>query len=214
MRTKALVLAAVLAAGSAVTGLAQTVYSINAVGYVNLTIPNGFSMIANPLNTTNNTLGSLFGANVPDFTTIYKWNGVAFQSATFLFGACDQPNFTLAPGEGCFINATAAFTNTFVGEVIQSPDAVTAITNALPAGFSIVSSKVPQEATLSALGLNSAMSDFDTVYRYSNVSGAYTSSTFLFGAWDNDATVAVGEAFWVNASVAKPWTRIFQVNTP
>ena len=47
MRTKTLLLTAALAAAGVVSSMAQ-VYSVNSVGYVNLTLPNGFSMIANP----------------------------------------------------------------------------------------------------------------------------------------------------------------------
>ena len=65
MRTKVLLCAAALAASLA-SSMAQNVYSLNVVGYYNVTIPqNGLYMIANQLNTTNNTLDNVF-ANVAD----------------------------------------------------------------------------------------------------------------------------------------------------
>src|SRR5713226_3736027 len=49
MRTKTLLLTAALSAAGALTSMAQ-VYSVNIVGYINLSIPAGFSMMANQLN--------------------------------------------------------------------------------------------------------------------------------------------------------------------
>src|SRR5690349_6980992 len=66
MRTKALLLTAALAAAGVSTSVAQ-VYSVNAVGYVNVAAPAGYSMISNPLNAVagNNTVAKLFApANV------------------------------------------------------------------------------------------------------------------------------------------------------
>jgi hypothetical protein len=215
MRTKALILAAAIAAGSAITGAAQTVYSINAVGYVNLVMPAGFSMIANPLNTTNNTLEALI-PTPPDFTTIYKWNGTGYDISTYFFGWSD-PALTLNPGEGCFINATAEFTNTFVGEVVQNPPTGGTVTNSLPAGYSIVSSMVPQAGTATELGLTGAMGDFDTVYQYDPAknggAGGYDIYTYFLG-WSDEPSFAVGESFWVNKATAGDWLRDFTVNTP
>src|SRR5205823_7441370 len=59
MRTKALLLAAAFAAAGVATSMAQ-VYSVNAVGYVNVTVDSGFNMVANPLTAADNTVGNLF----------------------------------------------------------------------------------------------------------------------------------------------------------
>ena len=59
MRTKALLLGAAVGAIGLATSMAQ-VYSVNIVGYVNTTIPTGFSIICNPLNATGgNTIGNV-----------------------------------------------------------------------------------------------------------------------------------------------------------
>lgn len=215
MRTKALVLAAALAACSAVTGLAQTVYSINAVGYVNLTIPAGFSMIANPLNTTNNTVETLI-PDPPFNTTVYKWDGTAFQTALYL-GAWLGGNITLNPGEGAWINTPSVFTNTFVGEVVQSPNVTTALSNSIPAGFSIRSSIVPQAGTADELGLTASLAATGqtTVYQWNATSGTYQTSLFFGGGvgWLGAApSFGVGESFWLNSDTQVEWTRIFTVN--
>src|SRR5687767_7867980 len=126
MRTKALLLSAALFAAGLTVSTAQSVYSVNAVGYVNLSLPTGYSMIANPLNTTNNTIGSLL-TDLPNFSNLLKWTGSGFNVATFAFGAWDQPNITLNPGEGAFVNLGSAATLTFVGEVMQG-----SLTNPVP----------------------------------------------------------------------------------
>jgi hypothetical protein len=222
MRTKALVLAAAVVAGSVLTSAAQTVYSINAVGYVNLAIPQGFSMVANPLDTgaaNLNTVSNLF-LNAPGFTSFYKWNGTSFDDVSLLFGNWlgSAPGMTLAPGEGVFINAPGGFTNTFVGEVKVSPNTSTDMTNSFPAGFSIRSSLVPQDGTAGDLGLTTNIPPFSTVYKYDNASGGYKGFSYLFGNWLNDLgtpevpSFKVGESFWINAASAGEWRRVFTVN--
>ena len=199
MRTKALLCCAALAAGIATSAVAQSnVYSLNIVGYVNTPITAGFNLIANPLDNGTNDLNSLFaGAGFGD--TIYLFNNGAFTSSTFL--GTWSPDPTLLPGSGIFYQAGAAFTNTFVGNVMTGN-----LSNPIPAGFSLKASRAPVSDTLDGLGLPGSFGD--TVYAFRN--GAYQSSTYL-GTWSalTPPNVAVGEAFWVQASAAGNWTRSF-----
>jgi hypothetical protein len=202
MRTKTLLLAAVLTAAGAATSLAQ-VYSVNAVGYVNFPAPVGFSLIANPLdNKTGNNLNNLI-TNVPLGTTIYKFDGASGFSSSVFFGTW-VPDVTLVPGEGAFINLDTATTLTFVGEVMQG-----ALTTPVPAGFSIKSSQVPQSVELGTIGFPAGLGD--TVYFFR--AGAYVSSVWFGGPnFGPAATPAVGESFFVNATAAGTWSRTFSVN--
>jgi len=204
MRTKALLLTAAFAAVGVVTSSAQ-VYSVNAVGYVNLQIPKGFSMIANPLKAASNTVGGLLTA-APDVTTIFKFTNGKFSINTKDFGDFATPAETLNPGEGAFISAPAAFTVTFVGEVPQG-----ALTQPVPKGFSIQASQVPQSGQLDTV-LKFPAADGDAVYRFSNSTGKYATSTYDFGAWDVPPVPAVGESFFVNKVAAVDWKRDFSVN--
>src|SRR5436190_4799543 len=63
MRTKTLFLMAAAIAAGLVSSFAQSsnVYSVNVVGYINVTTPPGFSMIDNQLSVSNNTLGDVLG---------------------------------------------------------------------------------------------------------------------------------------------------------
>jgi len=164
-------------------------------------------MIANPLNTTNNTVASLLPAP-PDGTTLFKWTGTAFVSTTFFLGAWSDGTFTLNPGEGGIIQSISPFTNTFVGEVMQGNNV-----NPYPAGFSIRASQVPQSGTLTALGLpGSQLTDGDTVFQFNPVTQAYVINTWFLGAWSPiEPSMAVGEAFWLQTAAAGSWNRTFTV---
>ena len=205
MRTKALILAAAVAAGCAITSNAQTVYSVNAVGYVNLPFKQGFSMISNPLNTTNNTIGSVL-ANAPEGTILYKYTGTGFTiSVMDDLGAWDRPSITLNPGEGAFVYSLNAWTNTFVGEVMQGN-----LTNSLPAGFSIRGSQVPQAGTATSLGL--ALPEGSLVYKLKTTGAGYDIFVVDDLGWAPEPSFEVGQAFWVTVPTATEWKRTFSVN--
>jgi len=215
MRTKALILTALLGVASLTAALAQTaVYSVNAVGYVNVTVPPGFSMIANPLNAATNTVDALFAGvtgGVPSGTTIYKFDPIAgYSGNAYRFGAWSSPNDLLLPGVGVFIlNSTAtAFTVTFVGEVPQGN-----LTNAIPLGFSIRSSIVPQSGLLTT-DLGFPVANNMTIYRYNvpTKAAGYTGYSYRFGAWSEEPVPAVAEGFFVSAPAATSWVRVFNVN--
>jgi hypothetical protein len=215
MRTKTLLLSAAVGAAGLLAANAQ-VYSVNSVGYVNVTVPTGFFMLANPLKANENTLAAVLPV-VPDGTTAFAWNGTGFTSKTYdeLDGAWLPltPVIPLAPGGGVFVRNSSGspFTVTFVGEVMQG-----ALTTPLPAGFSIVSSQVPQQGTLTQLGFPGV--DGATVFRWVNNGqggGAYVSSTYdeLDGAWlPAEISVNPAEAFWVRMPSSSNWTRNFSVN--
>src|SRR3954468_1352288 len=59
MRTKTLLLTAALAAAGAASAMAQNVYSVNAVGYVNKSVVHGYSIVANPFVVANESLDAL-----------------------------------------------------------------------------------------------------------------------------------------------------------
>lgn len=116
---------------------------------------------------------------------------------------------TLGPGEGGFINAPAAFTHTFVGEVATGTSTVT-----VQPQFNIISSALPQSLPL-ASGLGFPIEEGDQVYRYNPTTRLYSGSRFLDGAWEPaEPSPAVGESFWLRSAnaAAKNWTRTFNVS--
>jgi len=210
MRTKTLVLTALLGMAASPLFAQTNVYSVNAVGYVQISFNQGqYKMFCNPLNTTNNTIGSLI-QNAPDFSNLYKWTGTSYQTATYasFLGGWDQPTITLNPGEGAFFNSNGPFTNTFVGEVLQG-----SLSNNVPVGYSIRSSKVPQAGKIGTdLGL-AGLSDFDNVYQWTG-SGyvTYTYASFLGGWNPSEPVLAVGESVFLNTQAGATWNRTFSVN--
>jgi hypothetical protein len=215
MRTKTLLLTAALSAAGIATSMAQAVYSVNAVGYVNTTLVPGFNLISNPLNNTEpngNQVQVLF-ASLPNNSAVYLWTGNGFTIASkdpdFGWDPADVASRTLMPGQGAFVNIPAGAGNqtvTFVGEVPQGT-----LSTPLPVGFSIVSSQVPQEGT--AQELNYVPATGDALY-------FWTGNGYNAIGWDADfgeytsplPTLDVGEAFFVSRATAGSWNRTFSVN--
>jgi hypothetical protein len=211
MRTKALLLAAALtAAGIASIQAQSNVYSINVVGYVNVTVPaNGFGLIANPLNSTNNTIGSVI-ASPPPGTTFYKYDG---GYTVYTYDVDDlvwtpNGNATLNPGEGGFVRNFSAnpMTITFVGEVLQGN-----LTNSVPNGYSIRSSQVPQAGAITSV-LNYRPNPGDTLYKYA---AGYTVFTYDVDdlVWTpSEPVINVGESFFsLRFTGGTNWVRNFTV---
>ena len=202
--------AAVMAVGLGAS-VAQTVYSVNSVGYVNLALPTGYSLIANPLNGTNNLLSTVLPV-VPEDTLIYKFNPGTQQFADanqFIGGFGWFPDATLNPGEGCFIGLPSAATLTFVGEVPQGN-----LTNQVPSNYSLRSSQVPQAGLLSS-ALTYPAVDNDLVYQWDRVNQRYLdANTYIdgFGWFPAEPNIGVGESFFIQTGTAHAWTRTFSVN--
>jgi hypothetical protein len=221
VRTKTLVVMAAICAASIATSVAQTAYSVNAVGYVNVALAPGFNLVANPLiaEEGSDTIADLF-AGVPVGTVLYK-----FDAATGAYISCsakpptgaisgDAAALTLVPGEGVFVQNKSVddVVVTFVGEVPQGT-----LTTPLPAGFSIASSQVPQEGALDDdLGFPKAVGD--VVYKYDAGTQVYIGFSVTPIGWSSGGgsvpapVMTVAEAFFVKKAAVADWTREFNVN--
>jgi hypothetical protein len=235
MRTKALLLAAAFAAAGVATSMAQ-VYSVNAVGYVNTTLTPGFTLISNPLNAADNkieTLFSNFQGGIRDQTTVYKFVPATgnFQVATYFellaSWSGDAVGQTTVPGEGVFVflpapTAAGEAANkviTFVGEVPQN-----ATSTAVPKGFSIKSSVVPQAVAPDQTKNTDntpapiPVAEGNSLYRYLPAAKNYDVYGYsdILGGWDRPLPVInVGEAFYYfHTGNPTTWNRTFSVNSP
>jgi len=151
-----MILSALLGALGSVSVMAQAnVYSLNAVGYINITCYPGFNLISCPLiaspdNTINSVLnngdGHLTGTTLYFFSPI---TGPTSDSAENTSGKPSTSNTNgwvqngtnvLAPGVACWFQngSTTNRVITFVGTVPTGP-----VTNTLYTGFNLVSSIVP-----------------------------------------------------------------------
>jgi hypothetical protein len=209
MRTKTVVLAALCGLIGASAAEAQSVYSVNAVGYVNVSFKNlTYQMFSNPLNAPTNTLAGLF-PSPPDGTQIFTWSGASGYSVyTYLqvIGGWDYPDVVINPGQGAFILPGGDFTQTFVGEVPQGN-----LTNSIGTGYSIISSMVPQGGGVDVLGLTP--NDQDQIFVWSPTSG-YTVYTYLqvIGGWDTVPQIPVGGSVFILTQAPEVWSRTFNIN--
>jgi hypothetical protein len=232
MRTKTLVLSGVVAALTSVSAMAQ-VYSLNTVGYINVTCPpQAFSLVADQLWANgvgnNQYISPLLDSQLLDGlhngSAVYVYENGGFVPFTVQSGGWLGANnintpgtpasTTINPGSGFFIynSSTNPLVLTFVGTVGQGNQ-----TNSLPQGaISLVSSMWPAAGTLDSsstgLDFSSVNNDFFAAFQAS--SGGYVEQTFLGGSWLGGVpTVSVGEAFfYYNAGAsANQWVQSFNV---
>jgi hypothetical protein len=205
MRTKTMLLSALLGALGSVSVHAQNVYSLNAVGYINVTFPPGtYTILTVPLVASpDNTLNTL----LPDTNGQYKHAQVyAFANGAFTItetGVTTNANATgwagggadisINPGEAVwFYNPeTTPMTATFVGTVLTGPQ-----TNTLFSGFNLVGSMVPASGDLATNSIMSLTNTtrHDYVYTYDPTTG--------YSAQDNVALPGNGQA----GSYLNEWT--------
>jgi hypothetical protein len=211
MKAKALLAAGLMMAAAAAQSTAQTVYSVNAVGFVNINFPPGFTLASNPLEGATNTVPVLF-PSVPNGTSVFKFDSGtgSYIGSTFLFGSWNNPSMTLVPGEGFFFKNPSAttLTNTFVGNVKQGT-----LATPLAAGFTLVGSQVPQSGLVTTdLGL--PIGNAESVFKFDTATQSYTGGSFLFGSWSapGEPSIGVGEGFFVKKNATASWTRTFSVN--
>jgi hypothetical protein len=231
MRTKALLGLAVLSA-SAATCLAQNVYSLNIVGYVNVTIPAGtpqkpgLALIANPLKPSNanyNITNTIVLGAGQDNAQIFTWAGTGWSSDTpqwYWLGDHGEwsPEATIDLGSAFFIaNPGSAGTVTFVGEVATGD-----ISYALPAGISVVAPKTPVEQAWPGRDVGN---DGDLIFTwagtgwsaanyqyYADTQNPANSSWYADGVAtpENGPVVKVGEGVvYQNTKTALAWVRQF-----
>jgi len=175
----------------------SSVYSLNIVGYATVTVPSGFSILANPL-----SAGATNGANeiglLINSEQILTWNAA---KSTFNFVSFDstlggwidqnlapsQPP-SLPPGVGFFFfNPGNTSTNiTFVGQVVPSPGTNNANTLNLIPGFSMVGSPLPANVTnISSAPVSLPLIDSMQVLTWDNKNNKYIFSSFdsTLGGW-------------------------------
>jgi hypothetical protein len=219
-----------LVAAGALSSMAQSnVYSLNVVGYVNISLTNGYQMVANQMDLdgtgTNNTLASVFGTALPNLTQVLAWNPAGqtfvlstYRASTGVFGGdpADVTTFGLQPGQGVFVNlnnSAAPTTITTVGTVMQAGSGVPA---KLPQGYSIVSSQAPLSGGLTTV-LGYPAGNLDQALTWDVVNQTYVLSTYraATSTWGGagEPNVAVGQSLFVNvhSAAGATWTNTFVV---
>jgi hypothetical protein len=221
-----MLLSALLGTLGSVSLMAQStnVYSLNAVGYINVTLPAGGAsgayaiiscpLIASPDNTLNTLLSPTNGAfkgykfypwvsgtyGASDSATATKWAGGGTE--------------TLMPGQAGFLSIpanAASQTVTFVGTVPSG-----ALTNTITTGFNLISSILPTSGDL----VTNTLTDFtvqkagDKAYSYDPVAGYTTYSVKPNGSWAVDPeqpTVGGGFFYFTTNTTPENWVENFSV---
>jgi len=213
MRTKTLLCAAALAAGLATSAMAQSnVYSLNVVGYYNVSMgANQKVLLGNQLNTTNNTLGGVI-PNPPPLSQFFKFANGGFTA--YQFDDIDlvwTPNATasLAPGEGGFFISSVATTLTFVGEVRQG-----SLTNTLPMNTKVIRTSIVPQAGRVSTDLGVPGQALDQLFTFSGGFTAYQFDDIDLVWTPSEPTNNVGGAFFyikANGNTQTNWIRNFTV---
>lgn len=216
MRTKTLLCLAALIAAGAATSMAQSnVYSLNVVGYVNVTLANGDVLIANPLDAGDNSVSNLFsGLNATSGNnngyTVFSWTGANFapNQLDVFGGGWGNPAQQFPPGVGMFVfNGTGnPITNTFVGNVLQG-----SLTNLLPAGDSLLGSKVPISTNTLQLGLIPSMKD--TIFMWNGGNFVPVNFDEFGGGWLDPGDSVVGPVSAANGPVLHIAQGLFYFNS-
>ncbi|MFO1496974.1 MAG: zinc-dependent metalloprotease family protein [Verrucomicrobiota bacterium] len=177
------------------------------VGFAKRTVRPGWSMISNPLDQLDNTVGTLL-PRLAEGVQVYKWieGRQRWQCNAFSFGEWDDPSMSLNPGEGVVLhNPTGApLQISFTGELNQ------ACYNRVPVQFSIRSATMPQAGKLSASLGYIPFGTGGQVYRMTGADGSYTTYTLDEDGWSpEEPEMELGEAFWsrnpLNAFVWQGW---------
>jgi len=204
------------------------VNSLNVVGYVTKSVPAGgkYAMFANPLTTTNDTIGGLIDTVALGVNgQVLKWNGTSFnpyKRVSFGNGwtPSTAPTVSLKPGEGFFVQSPPAsvnaVSNIYVGNVLQSFTVTSSgsMSNYLVAGYNMVGSQVPLSNNIAALGLVIPFSSSpqNQVLKWNVGTQGYNPFKRLsFGWTPAEPGVDVGEGFFAQVAAAQSWVQNFTV---
>jgi hypothetical protein len=231
MRTKTLLLTAALVGAGALTSMAQSnVYSLNVVGYVNITAAPGFNLFANQLNQTgtNNTVITVMpsapAAVLQDCQVLkflkaqanYNIDLYDAGSGGWIDNNTGNPSATtLNPGEGFFFynSKSTNITLTLTGEVPQGTNAL-----AMTTGFNLIGTVVPQAINLDPTNSFPVVQDMQYLPFANGNYGAIDLYDVPSGGWiNNDSgnpeipTPAVGQGYFIYTPSSQTWTRSFTV---
>jgi hypothetical protein len=227
MRTKTMLLSALLGAVGCVSAMAQTnVYSANAVGYVNVTLYPGFNLVSDPLIASpDNTVSNLFVNTNGQWKTwqVWEYNPTLGSPYTEIIGTATSwgagGTNTLNPGQCVWVKnpSNANYSVTFVGTVPTS-SSVTLYANS----FNLVSTAIPASGdvvTNSLMSLTNA-SKLDQLWTY-NPTLATPPKEYIctgtganrWGATDpNLPWVGTGFFYYNKTNFNNTWTQSYSVN--
>lgn len=193
---------AVAAAGLVATGsaMAQTVYSVNVVGFQKIQIPpGGFAFSSTPFLSATQDINGVIGEqgadiDAPNPDKVFTWNGTSYETFQRLpatgngnpgtenkwaDASFNVATVTIAPGGG-FIWQNAQTTTqevVVVGEVVDLNGG--SITNTIPLGFSLLSYGWSSDIGLNASSLATVATEGDEIFIFETDSQSYKRYEYL-----------------------------------
>jgi hypothetical protein len=194
-----------------ISSLAAETASAQVIGYVNTVFGAGNTLFENPLLNSTDNLTNLFNQGVPNGTTISLWNTTQSSfviTSKYLNGSWTL-DLILDPGNGAQLNTPSAFTNTFVGNVLNHDGSLYNGQQLPPPVFSgpngtyLLGDKSPTPETGTDIFLNIFGRLPNGGEQVTTFSGT---STYLGnGEWDNVPTLGTGlAAFFTIEAVPEP----------
>jgi hypothetical protein len=224
MRTKTILLSALLGSLGSISLMAQStnVYSLNAVGYINVTLEPGFNIVSCPLIASpDNTLNSILSDTNGQFKKwqFWNWNPAGGSYTEDIGGPAawgGGGTETLNPGQAAWLfnPSNTASTVTFVGTVPSGTNAVTLLADT----FNLVSSILPTSGDLVTNSLMNFTNGVrkDQVWEWNPSTAAYVETIAGPTGWPggNPVQATVGSGIWYfNAQATNNyWTESFSVN--
>ena len=165
----------------------------------NISITNGFNLIANQLDKGGNNLREVIPV-APDGSVALKYNNLSGLWSRSVYqaslGAWVPANITLSPGEGMFLQSPTNAILTFTGRPHVPVLPVTIATNA-----TYLLSRQTNDIAIYNDIVGSGPSQGTKLFRWNNITQSYTTYRFQFGTWNPATpTMNIGESVWISPS--------------
>jgi hypothetical protein len=183
---------------------AGEVFSANVIGYAAISLPPGFSMIANPFDTP--ALISEVFKKWPEGTSFNRFDTRQFRLVenSVKSGKWTDSNERMLRGEGAiFFNPTSDYKmGNFVGDVCLGN-----LSSPIPSGFSLRGALGPQAGNL-ADDLGFPIADGDVIHLFDRERQKYILHPYANGKWSaGPPFIGIGEAFWVAKTEPRNWVQ-------
>ena len=189
-------------------------------GYYNQSFYTGYNLFQDSFLSDNAALSNIFfPASTPVGTKVSLWNPTlnAFDiTSEYLGGSVWTINFSLTPGTGAQLYTPSAFTNTFVGTVVNRDGTILNSESVVepppftgPAGLYLLGDKLPVNSTGDSLFMHVVgrlPQISEQIIRLDATTQTYVTSTSSGdGAWDIIPQLKYGEAAFFNiAAIPEP----------
>jgi hypothetical protein len=215
-----MVSAVMLVASAVAFGATNEVTSVNAVGFVRTTIPEGgWGLVSMPFVNLDHdvvamTIPEIF-TEAPDNTIVWFYQGGMWKkSEKSPWGGSDDTTSTFIRGDGLFINAPSgggAVTYTIMGEVPDSRSGSQMSTNVLGVGYTLMGFAYPCDMPLTNSTLNASASDNDQIWYWDPAlnggQGGWAKNELSpWGGWDDPTFVfETGKGYMYKAASSIDW---------